>query len=63
MRKFEKVKNQNLSQAHVANPFSKDCIQSRYSTAKVIDMRDNHTLGKTKTGYATIRPIDPQKTY
>ncbi|KEQ21570.1 hypothetical protein ET33_35390 [Paenibacillus tyrfis] len=63
MRKFEKVKNQNLSQAYVANPFLNDCIQSRYSTAKVVDMRDNHTLGKTKSGYATIRPKDPNKTY
>ncbi|HVJ49827.1 hypothetical protein [Desulfitobacterium sp.] len=63
MRKFYNKCNQDFSLEHLANPFLDESIKKRYSKAKVVDMRDNYNIEKTKSGYLIIKPINPNKTY
>lgn len=63
MKKFVNRGTANLTRDRLANPFLDEDIMERYKKAKVIDMRDNHVIEKTQSGYLRIRPIDPNKTY
>lgn len=63
MKKFVNRGYGSLTRDRLANPFLDENIIDRYSKAKVVDMRDNHVIEKTQSGYLKIRPIDPNKTY
>ncbi|RED83281.1 hypothetical protein [Cohnella phaseoli] len=62
MRKI-RVIVKDLSHEATANPLFSENIMDRYTKAKVVDMRNNHILERTKSGYVSIKPIDPNKIY